>query len=67
MTQDKDKPLRAYEDRYGSLLQSLSTAIAGLVVANDVVGIHFLIECCDAILGRALLLIESRHNEGMLN
>ncbi len=59
-----------YEEEYGDTLMSLAKAAGELTAKQDIVGIRFLIECCDAILGRALQLIgetEMAKQEGRVN
>lgn len=64
---ESSKPMDEYESRYGDILQELAKATGELTAANDLIGIRFLIECCDAVLGRALLLLETKQNEGKVN
>ncbi len=63
------KPMDQYEERYGKTLTGLVSATAEVVAAGDARGLHFLIECCDAILGRGVLLLEAKQNqaEGKVN
>ena len=46
-----------YEKEYGDILMSLARATGELTAKQDLVGIRFLIECCDSILGHALQVI----------
>jgi len=59
----------SFEERYGALLSALIGAAGELTAADDLTGLRFLIECVDAIFGRALQLIELRHAQeaGRLN
>lgn len=59
-----------YEKEYGEILMSLTKAAGELAARQDIVGVRFLIECCDAILGRALQIIgetEAAKEQGRLN
>jgi len=57
---EQEKPMQKYEDRYKNLLLQFSKAAGELAAAGDVKGIHFLLECCDAVFGRALQHIEAQ-------
>ena len=63
----KDDP--DYEKKYGDLMTAFAEAAGEMTRKNDVYGIRFMIECCDAILGRALVIIESQliRSKGMEN
>jgi hypothetical protein len=57
---EQEKPMQKYEDRYKNLLLQFSKAAGELAAAGDIKGIHFLTECLDAVLGRALQYIEAQ-------
>jgi len=56
-----------YEKKYGAMLTDLAKAAGEMTRAGDVRGVTFLIECADAILGRALVLLEAQRNKGRDN
>ena len=57
---EQEKPMQKYEDRYKNLLLQFSKTAGELAAAGDIKGIHFLTECLDAVLGRALEIISAQ-------
>lgn len=54
----KDDP--DYEKKYGDLMTAFAEAAGEMTRDGDIRGIRFMIEVADAILGRALVLIEAK-------
>jgi hypothetical protein len=46
-----------HEKEYVGILITLAKATGELTARQDILGIRFLIECCDAILGHALQVL----------